>query len=92
MARAFYGRAMAYDQAFDQAPGAERRSSIAEALERNVFNNDPPPAARVEAMACYVESLLDALDRQSPAALLGGELELPPVSSLMVAPAAENGP
>lgn len=93
MARAFYGRAMAYDQAFDQAPDADRRRSIVEALERNVFNNDPPPAARVEAMACYVGSLLDALDRHSPSALLGGELGLPPVSSsLMAAPAAENGP
>ena len=68
MARAFYGRAKAYDQAFDQAPGADRRRSIAEALERNVFNNAPPPADRVQAMAGYVEILLDALDRHSPAA------------------------
>ena len=91
MARAFYGRAKAYDRAFDRAPGADRRRSIAEALERNVFNSDPPPAARVDAMACYVETLLDALDRQSPAALLGGELGLPAVSSsLKAVPAAES--
>ena len=93
MARAFYGRAKVYDQAFDLAPGPDRRRSIAEALERNVFNNDPPAAGRVQAMACYVEALLDALDRQSPAALLGGELGLPAVSSsLMAAPAAGSGP
>ena len=85
MARAFYGRAKAYDEAFDQAPGAERRRAIAEALERNVFNNAPPPAARVEAMTGYVETLLDALDDHSPAALLGGEVELPPVAPLAAA-------
>ncbi len=89
MARAFYGRAKAYDEAFDQAPGTERRRAIAEALERNVFNNMPPPAARVEAMVGYVETLLDALDGHSPAVLLGGEVELPPVPPL--APAAEEG-
>ena len=89
MARAFYGRAKAYDEAFDQAPGAERRRAIAEALERNVFNKAPPPAARVEAMVGYVETLLDALDGHSPAALLGGEVGLPPVPPL--AAAAEEG-
>ena len=88
MARAFYGRAKAYDQAYDQAPGAERRRAIAEALERNVFNNAPPPAARVQAMAGYVETLLDALDHHSPAALLGGEIGLPPAPPLA---AAEEG-
>ena len=79
MARAFYGRAMTYDRAFDRAPGADRRRAIAQALERNVFNDDPPPGARMQAMACYVEALLEALDGQSPTALLGGEAGLPPV-------------
>ena len=89
MARAFYGRAKAYDEAFDQAPGAERRRSIVEALERNVFNNAPPPAARLHAMAQYVETLLEALGGQSAEALLGGDVGLPPVPSLAVA--AEGG-
>ena len=88
MARAFYGRAKAYDEAFDQTPGAERRRAITEALERNVFNNAPPPADRVHAMADYVETLLDALDCQSVDALLGGEVGLPPVPPLA---AAEQG-
>ena len=91
MARAFYGRAQAYDQAFDQAPGADRRRSIAEALERNVFNNAPPPAARLQAMAGYVEMLVDALDGQSEAALLAGEIVLPPVPPLAPAAPAEEG-
>ena len=90
MARAFYGRAMAYDQAFDQAPGADRRRSIAEALERNVFNNAPPPSTPVLAMAGYVETLLESLDRQRSAALLGGEVGLPPVPPLAAARAAED--
>ena len=85
MARAFYGRAKAYDQAFDRAPGAERRRAIAEALERNVFNNAPPPAARPDALAGYVETLLDALEDHSSATLLGGEVELPPVPPLAAA-------
>ena len=91
MARAFYGRAAAYDRAFDRAPGAERRRSIAEALERNVFNGDPPPGARLQAMAGYVETVLDALDGESPAALLGGAVGLPPVPPLEEAPAADPG-
>ncbi|MDD9991716.1 MAG: ubiquinol-cytochrome C chaperone family protein [Rhodospirillales bacterium] len=89
MARAFYGRAKAYDDAFDQAPGTERRSAIAEALERNVYNNAPPPDARLQAMAHYVETILDALDGQSAEALLGGAVELPPAPPL--ATAAEGG-
>ena len=91
MARAFYGRAKAYDEAFDLAPGAERRRSIAEALERNVFNNAPPSDAPLLALAGYVETLLEALDRHSPAALIGGEVGLPPVPPLAAGPAAENG-
>ena len=91
MARAFYGRAQAYDRAFDQAPGADRRRSIAEALERNVFNSAPPPAARLQAMTGYVEMLLDAFDGQSKAALLAGEIVLPPVPPLAPATPAEDG-
>ena len=89
MARAFYGRALAYDDAFDRAPGADRRRAIATALERNVYNDDPPPGAPVQAMAGYVETLLDALDGQSPTALLGGTVDLPPVPPLDAAPVAE---
>ena len=92
MARAFYGRAMAYDSAFDQTPGAERRRTIAEALERNVYNDEPPPGAPVQALAGYVEALLDALDGQNPAALLGGEVGLPPVPPLGAAPAPAADP
>ena len=88
MARAFYGRAAAYDQAFDLTPGVERRRAIARVLERNVFNNDPPPGAPVLAMARYIETLVDALDGQDSAPILGGEVHLPPVPDLDQAPAA----
>jgi len=91
MARAFYGRAKAYDQAFDQAPGAERRRAIAEALERNVFNNEPPPDIRLQAMVHYVEKFLEALDDQSSEALLGGEVALPSVPPLADGAGAEGG-
>ena len=89
MARAFYGRAATYDRAFDAAPGAERRRSIAEALERNIFNNDPPAAGRVQAMARYVEALLEALDGHGAAALLEGEVGLPPAPPLLAAAAGD---
>ena len=92
MARAFYGRALAYDRAFAEPPGEGRRRAIAEALERNVYNDDPPPADRVAAMAAYVETLLDALDGQGPAALLAGEVGLPPVPPLAEAAAADTDP
>ncbi len=87
MARAFYGRAATYDRAFDLSPGFERRRSIAVALERNVFNNDPPSGAPVLAMARYVEVLVDALDGQDPTVILGGEVHLPAVPDLDQAPA-----
>ena len=90
MARAFYGRATTYDQAFDRAPGAERRRSIAEVLERNVFNNEPPTGTRLQAMAHYVEMVLEALDGQSPEALLGGAVTLPSVPPLADADVAES--
>jgi len=92
MARAFYGRARAYDHAFEQGPDAGRRDAIAEALARNLFGNEPPPAERLQAMAGYVEAVVDALDGQSPAALLAGEVALPPAPPLLAAPAAEPGP
>lgn len=91
MARAFYGRALAYDRAFEQGSGAGRRDAIAEALERNFFNNEPPPAERLQAMARYVEAVVDALDGQSPAALLAGKVALPPAPPLLAAPEAEPG-
>ena len=47
--------------------------------------NDAPAGRH----AWAVETLLDALDGHSPAVLLGGEVELPPVPPL--APTAEEG-
>ena len=91
MARAFYGRAKAYDQAFDRAPGAERSRAIAEALERNVFNNESPPDIRLQAMVHYVEKLLEVLDNQSSEALLGGEIALSSVPPLVGGAKAEGG-
>lgn len=79
MARAFYGRAAAYDRALDLPPGEGRREAMAVALERNVFNDDPPPGGRAGAMARYVEIVAHALDGQDPAAILRGQASLPPV-------------
>ena len=79
MARAFYGRAAAYDRALDLPPGDGRREAMAVALERNVFDDDPPSGGRTRAMARYAETLARALDGQEAAVLLRGQLRLPPV-------------
>ena len=90
MARAFYGRAAAYDRALDLPPGEGRREAMAVALERNVFNDDPPPGGRVGAMARYVETVARALDGQDPAAILRGQACLPPVPDFRESGAAST--
>jgi cytochrome b pre-mRNA-processing protein 3 len=90
MARAFYGRAEAYDRAFDLPPGERRRTAIAEALARNIYNGGTPPEDRLRGMALYVEAIITELDEQDQAALLGGDVRYPPVPpSLGEEPAPE---
>jgi len=76
MARAYYGRARAYDAALaDPAPGA-----LAAVLARNLMaggaSADDPAA---DALADYVRRAVRDLDVQPDAALLGGHLSFGPV-------------
>lgn len=82
MARAFYGRAEAYDRAFDLAESDKRQKAIAEVLARNIYNGDPPPEDRLLAMADYVQTVIVALDGQDQAVILDGDAQFPPAPDL----------
>ncbi len=79
MARAFYGRAEAYDRALNRAPGSARREALAAVLVRNLYGGEAPPDDRVETLTRYVEALDDALANREADAILRGEAGfLPP--------------
>ena len=59
MARAFYGRAAAYDDAL-----ASDDAGLESALRRNLFATADPSTARVAPMAHYAHRLTEALDDQ----------------------------
>lgn len=68
MAKAFYGRANAYDGAF---AGHE---AMAAALERNLYRGNPPSGPATAAMAAYVEAMAAFLDSQPLDELLKGRV------------------
>lgn len=69
MARAFYGRARAYEAALDAGDGA-----LGDALRRNLFGTVAASAADVAALVAYVHGSAAALDAQTGAELLAGEV------------------
>lgn len=69
MAKAFYGRAAAYEQGL-----VEGRAVLEEALRRNLYRKTEVHAAQVTAMASYVESQAAALEAQPLERLLEGRL------------------
>lgn len=72
MAEAFYGRAAVYSQAL-QDGGTQ---SLAQAVDRNLFADDPrSPAAH--AIARYIRAAADALGAQPTDQILGGRLDWP---------------
>jgi cytochrome b pre-mRNA-processing protein 3 len=73
---AFYGRAVAYDQALDAGDAA----ALAAAVARNVLPESPDSAA-AQRLAAYVVAACEALDRQSGTAIAQGELTFPPPSA-----------
>ena len=73
MAKAFYGRVVAYDQALaDEEPGA-----LAAALHRNLFRDASPAAGQVEAIAGYVRRSVAGLDALPVPAFRTGEVAFP---------------
>lgn len=76
MARGFYGRLAAYDQAIR----ASDASALGEALRRNLYRKATPSPAQLAAMATYVLREVAALQAQPLNALAAGTLRfgLPP--------------
>ena len=79
MARAFYGRAAAYDDAL-----ASDGDGLEAALRRNLYATADPSTARVAPMAHYVKRLTEVLDDQPGEALLDGvvEFDVPPTTGM----------
>ncbi|MBM3504817.1 MAG: ubiquinol-cytochrome C chaperone [Alphaproteobacteria bacterium] len=76
MARAFYGRAQAYQEGLAQGDAA-----LSEALLRNLFRGEDPGAPRRTALTAYVRREHDALSRQSLDRFLAGEVQFGPPPS-----------
>lgn len=76
MAKGFYGRLAAYDQAIRAGGGGD----LASALRRNLYRKGTPTAAQLAAMAGYVLAQANALDAQPIAMLTAGTVrfEAPP--------------
>lgn len=70
MAKAFYGRLAAYDQALSDDDPAPLRA----ALRRNLYRKMEPQEAQVEMMACYLRREAERLDTQPLATLQAGQL------------------
>jgi len=77
MAKAFYGRAQAYEDALETAD----RALLAKALRRNVFGEAPAESEAAEGLADYVLQVDRALVDQISEKLMIGEvmLQAPPV-------------
>lgn len=74
MARAFYGRLAAYDEAFRKG----EISDLEQALKRNIFPEIEVDADRLTALAYYTQIARDKLRRVPMDALREGNLAFPP--------------
>lgn len=74
MAKAFYGRAEAYDAALDSGD----QISLCNALKKNVFGDAAVDEAMVEALGRYVAQVDRALVDQPSAALVAGDIAFDP--------------
>jgi cytochrome b pre-mRNA-processing protein 3 len=87
MARAFYGRILAYEEGL-----AGNDAALDAALARNLFGTlaGSPPAAR--AMAAYIRDVVRGLRRQSAAELLAGHISFEVPAGLPAAsPPCQSG-
>lgn len=81
MARAFYGRAAAYDSAFDAereaAAGDAGEAGLEAALRRNVYGAHEPEASEIALLLRYVRGAEAELAGQPGEALLYGQVVFP---------------
>lgn len=73
MAKAFYGRAAAYDEAL-----ADTDEALAEALRRNLFGTVTPTAPQMAAMAEYLRYQAGHLASMSQELVLSGDMKFAP--------------
>ncbi len=73
MAKAFYGRAAAYDEALAGPDGL-----LGEALRRNLFGTVAPTPAQLEAMADYLRCQAGHMASLSEARTLSGDMQFAP--------------
>lgn len=74
MAKAFYGRAAAYDHGL-----ATGEDELRAALARNLYGTVAAPPQHLAGMAAYLRRQLAHVDGQEAAALLDGRLDFAPV-------------
>ncbi len=73
MARAFYGRLGAYDEAFQEGTD----DALLAALKRNVFPETEVPAERLEALATYLQTVRASLKSIDLDTLSKGAVQFP---------------
>lgn len=77
MTEAFYGRALAYEEALQSG---EDDALLKAALTRNVFRGKVPSMSAVSALAHYVRALDEALSRSTDDAIMGAAITWPAVA------------
>lgn len=78
MAKAFYGRAAAYEAGL--RPQAGEGGVLGDALRRNLFGTAMPGRVEVARVAAYMEHAAESLARTAAAAILAGRFGFPPVA------------
>lgn len=76
MAKAFYGRAQAYEAALD----AGDRGRLSEALDRNIYGPEAGAGDAAEALADYVRAVDGSLAVQTVAQLRSGDVTFAPLA------------
>lgn len=71
MAKAYLGRATAYEKALSE----DSEDNLADVLARNLYRGAPPPPATLDGMTDYVREAAAALDSQALDMLCAGRVE-----------------
>lgn len=79
MAQAFYGRAAAYDAAFEVLRQSGRADEVRAALDRNVYREAAPSEAALNWLTDYAVAARRLMDGQALPALLEGRVLFPDV-------------
>jgi len=78
MARAFFGRAAAYEKAIDADSESEgEKEELKAALERNIYGTDEPSPEQIAGLLAYVRRAEAALTELPDAELLSGRVAFP---------------